>query len=339
MLKYEDAKILFVGARGKMEMSKVPEAGYEIVGLNVAGLKRRLTLENLLFPLKVISSFMASLRILKSFRPDVVVGFGGYASSPITLAAVRKQIPVVVQEQNSYAGLVNKIIGKKAQKICVAYEGMEQFFPQDKLVLTGNPVRDNITKNDRKRDEAMAAFSLHPDKKTILVIGGSLGAKTINDSIMQNMQQLVLSDYQVIWQSGGLYYEKLVSRMATIEARNIHLHKFITNMDLAYTAADLVISRAGALTISELCVVGKPVVFVPSPNVSEDHQTKNARALVSQDAAIMVTDDEAIEKLIDEAFALLEDDDRMTSLANNILALAKPNATEDITRQILALIK
>ena len=320
-------------------MSKVPEAGFEIIGLNVAGLKRRLTLENLLFPLKVISSFMASLRILKNFKPDVVVGFGGYASSPITLAAAKKHIPIVVQEQNSYAGLANKTIAKKAQKICVAYEGMDQFFPKEKIVLTGNPVRDNIVEKDSKRAEAIEAFGLNHDKKTILVIGGSLGARTINDSIMTNMQQLVLSDYQVIWQSGGLYYEKLVSRMATIEARNIHLYKFITQMDLAYAAADLVISRAGALTISELCLVGKPVVFVPSPNVSEDHQTKNAMALVNHEAAVMVKDDEAISKLIDVAFACLEDEEKRTNLAKNISALAKPNATEDITQEVLALIK
>ena len=338
-MKYEDAQILFVGANGKMEMTTVPEAGFEIIGLNIAGLKRRLTLENLLFPLKVISSFMASLRILKNFKPDVVVGFGGYASSPITLAAAKKHIPIVVQEQNSYAGLANKTIAKKAQKICVAYEGMDQFFPKEKIVLTGNPVRDNIVEKDSKRAEAIEAFGLNPDKKTILVIGGSLGARTINDSIMTNMQQLVLSDYQVIWQSGGLYYEKLVSRMATIEARNIHLYKFITQMDLAYAAADLVISRAGALTISELCLVGKPVVFVPSPNVSEDHQTKNAMALVNHEAAVMVKDDEAISKLIDVAFACLEDEEKRTNLAKNISALAKPNATEDITQEVLALIK
>ena len=320
-------------------MTKIPEAGYEIIGLNVAGLKRRLTLENLLFPLKVISSFMASLKILKSFKPDVVIGFGGYASSPITLAATRKNIPVVVQEQNSYAGLANKAIGKKAAKVCVAYEGMDKFFPAEKIILTGNPVRENITEINDKRAPAISAFGLNPDKKTILVIGGSLGARTINDSIMQNMQQLVLSDYQVIWQSGGLYYEKLVAEMATIEARNIHLKKFIKDMDLAYAAADLVISRAGALTISELCVVGKPVIFVPSPNVSEDHQTKNAMALVKHDAGLLVPDNEAVAKLIDVAFDCLENEEQLTSLAKNIYALAKPNATEDITQQVLSIIK
>jgi len=338
-LKYADAEILFVGAKGKMEMTKIPEAGYEIIGLNVAGLKRRLTLENLLFPLKVISSFMASLKILKSFKPDVVIGFGGYASSPITLAATRKRIPILVQEQNSYAGLANKAIGKKATKICVAYNGMDKFFPAEKIVLTGNPVRENITEITDKRSQAMSAFGLNPDKKTILVIGGSLGARTINDSVMHNMQQLVLSDYQVLWQSGGLYYENLVARMATIEARNIHLKKFIKEMDLAYAAADLVISRAGALTISELCVVGKPVIFVPSPNVAEDHQTKNAMALVNQQAALMVPDNEAVVRLMDVAFEYLENDEKLDLLSKNINALAKPNATEDITQEVLSIIK
>ena len=320
-------------------MTKVPEAGFEIIGLNIAGLQRRLTLENLLFPLKVVSSFLASLKIIKSFKPDVVVGFGGYASSPITLAAARKKVPVVLQEQNSYAGLANKSVARKASKICVAYEGMDKFFPAEKIVLTGNPVRSNIKNLKQKHNDGLAHFDLDPKRKTILVVGGSLGARTINESVIQNLNQIKDSPYQVIWQCGSFYYKDMKSRMAGNSATNIHLVEFIREMDMAYAAADIIISRAGALTISELCIVGKPVVFVPSPNVAEDHQTKNAQALVSQGAGELVPDNMSVEKLIDTAFAVLKDDNRAREMAERIASLGKPHATEDITEQVVSLIK
>ena len=336
--QHADASILFIGALGKMEMSKVPEAGYEIIGLNIAGLKRRLTLENLLFPLKVISSFMASLRIIKSFKPDVVVGFGGYASSPITMAAARKRVPVVLQEQNSYAGLANKSVAKRAARICVAYQGMEQFFPADKIILTGNPVRSAISGVKSERLAGIKAFNLDPDRKTILVIGGSLGAKTLNESMMAHLDEIKQSGYQLLWQCGSYYYENLTKRLADTEAPKVHLLEFIKAMDLAYAAADLVISRAGALTISELCLVGKPVIFVPSPNVAEDHQTKNAEALVTQGAGMIVSDAEARTTLLSTAFEVLADSARAKLMADNISAMAKPNAAEDITNEVLSLV-
>ena len=262
-------------------MTKVVEAGYDIIGLNISGFQRRMTLENLLFPLKVISSFLSSIRILNKFKPHVVVGFGGYASSPITLAAARKNVPIVLQEQNSYAGLANKAVAKRASKICVAYHNMEQFFPPQKIVLTGNPIRSTIKFGIRKSD-ALECFDLDSNKKTILVIGGSLGARTLNESIIQNIERLLLSDYQVIWQTGSFYYKEMLERTAVFDLKNIRLVQFIKEMDKAYTCADVVVSRAGALTISELSVIGKAVVFVPSPNVAEDHQTKNAMALVEK---------------------------------------------------------
>ncbi len=336
--QFPASKILFVGAKGRMEMTKVVEAGYDIIGLNISGFQRRLTLENLLFPLKVISSFLSSIRILRKFKPQVVVGFGGYASSPITLAAARKGVPIVLQEQNSYAGLANKAVAKRASKICVAYENMGHFFPADKLELTGNPIRPTI-KLGIDKNEALAHFKLEEDKKTILVIGGSLGARTLNESIMQNIERLLLSNYQVIWQTGSFYYKEMLERVKPFELKNVRLVEFIKEMDKAYAAADVVISRAGALTISELSVIGKAVVFVPSPNVAEDHQTKNAMALVNKNAAEIIKDKDSINELVDKAFELLEDDDRLKKLEQNILKLGKPNATESILKQILSLAK
>ena len=336
--QYPASKILFVGAKGRMEMTKVVEAGYDIIGLNISGFQRRLTLENLLFPLKVISSFLSSIRILRKFKPQVVVGFGGYASSPITLAAARKRVPIVLQEQNSYAGLANKAVAKRASKICVAYDNMEQFFPAEKIELTGNPIRTNI-KLGLDKEEALAHFGLAPDKKTILVIGGSLGARTLNESIMQNIERLLLSNYQVIWQTGSFYHKEMLERVKSFELKNIKIVEFIKEMDKAYAAADVVVSRAGALTISELCVIGKAAVFVPSPNVAEDHQTKNAMALVNKNAAELIKEADAINDLVDKAFELLEDEDRVKALAQNILKLGKPNATESILKQVLLLIK
>ncbi len=336
--QYPASEILFVGAKGRMEMTKVVEAGYDIIGLNISGFQRRLTLENLLFPLKVISSFLSSIRILRKFKPQVVVGFGGYASSPITLAAARKRVPIVLQEQNSYAGLANKAVAKRASKICVAYDNMEQFFPAEKIELTGNPIRTNI-KLGLDKEEALAHFGLAPDKKTILVIGGSLGARTLNESIMQNIERLLLSNYQVIWQTGSFYHKEMLERVKSFDLKNIKIVEFIKEMDKAYAAADVVVSRAGALTISELCVIGKAAIFVPSPNVAEDHQTKNAMALVNKNAAELIKDADAINDLVDKAFELLEDEDRVKALVQNILKLGKPNATESILKQVLLLIK
>ncbi len=338
MEQYPASKILFVGAKGRMEMTKVVEAGYDIIGLNISGFQRRLTLENFLFPLKVISSFLSSIRILRKFKPQVVVGFGGYASSPITLAAAQKRVPIVLQEQNSYAGLANKAVAKRASKICVAYDNMEQFFPSEKIELTGNPIRTSINVGLDK-NEALTHFGLEPDKKTILVIGGSLGARTLSESIIQNIERLLLSNYQVIWQTGSFYHKEMLERVKSFDLKNIRLVEFIKEMDKAYSAADVVVSRAGALTISELSVIGKAVVFVPSPNVAEDHQTKNAMALVSKNAAEIVKDADAVNDLVDKAFELLEDDNRVKKLEQNILKLGKPNATESILKQILLLIK
>lgn len=336
--QYPGSEILFVGAKGRMEMTKVAEAGYDIIGLNISGFQRRLTLENLLFPLKVISSFLSSVRILKKFKPQVVVGFGGYASSPITLAAARKHVPIVLQEQNSYAGLANKAVAKRANTICVAYDGMEAYFPKEKLVLTGNPIRSNIQKGITKED-ALKHFGLVEGKKTILVVGGSLGARTLNESMIQNIERLLLSNYQVLWQTGSLYYNEMKERINGFDSKNVHLVEFIKEMDKAYAIADLVISRAGALTISELSVIGKAVLFVPSPNVAEDHQTKNAMALVKKNAAEMVPDKEAVSSLIDRAFELLENENRIKELETNILKLGKPKATESIVNEVLSLAK
>lgn len=317
-------------------MKKIPQAGYKIIGLNISGLQRRLTLENLLFPLKVISSYLASLKILKDFNPDVVVGFGGYASSPITLAAVRKNVPVLLQEQNSYAGLANKAVAKRASIICVAYHDMDKYFNNEKITLTGNPVRDNILRHALNKSDGQQEFELQDGLPTILILGGSLGARTINESLVKGIDKLV--GVNVIWQTGSLYYDEMCKR-AGEEAMNVNLIEFIFDMGNAYKAADLVISRAGALTISELCIVGKPVIFVPSPNVAEDHQTKNAMALVNQDAAEIVDDKDAVAQLVDKALELLSKNDRLEILSKNISALALPNATSDIAQKVLSLIK
>lgn len=338
MEQYPASKILFVGAKGRMEMTKVVEAGYDIIGLNISGFQRRLTLENILFPLKVISSFLSSIRILKKFKPQVVVGFGGYASSPITLAAARKRVPIVLQEQNSYAGLANKAVAKRASKICVAYHNMGQFFPSSKIELTGNPIRKSINLGTRRQD-GIEHFELNEAKKTILVIGGSLGARTLNEAIVQNIERLLLSNHQVIWQTGSFYYKEMLERVKTLDLKNIRLVEFIQEMNKAYASADVVISRAGALTISELSVIGKAVVFVPSPNVAEDHQTKNAMALVDKNAAEIITDEDAINDLVDKAFELLENEKRLKELETNILKLGKPNATESILNQVLSVVK
>ncbi len=331
-----NAKVLFVGAQGKMEMNKVPEHGYEIVGLWISGLQRKLTWSNLLFPVKVIHSYLRSRTILKRNRPDVVTGFGGYASSPIMLAASRNGFKTIVQEQNSYAGIANKAVANKADRFCVAYDNMERFFPSSKIAITGNPVRNDIVHLRTDKTEALSHFGLDASTEVILVIGGSLGARTINESLIQNIRSWMDSGKQILWQTGKLYNAEMRDRLPKDTTR-IHLLEYIDRMDLAYEAADIVISRAGALSISELCLVKKPVIFVPSPNVAEDHQTKNAMALVDKKAAIMVEDRFAIKELAPTALNLLADSDKKVQFSANIGRLAKPHATEEIANEILEL--
>jgi UDP-N-acetylglucosamine--N-acetylmuramyl-(pentapeptide) pyrophosphoryl-undecaprenol N-acetylglucosamine transferase len=337
--RHPDAKILFVGAEGRMEMTRVPEAGYEIVGLWISGLQRKLTWSNLLFPLKVIVSYLRAKRIVKKYKPDAVVGTGGYASGPIMMAATRCRIPAVVQEQNSFAGLANKQVASKVSKVCVAYEGMEKYFPKDKIVLTGNPVRKDILDTDGKRQKALSHFGFDGNIKTLLIIGGSLGARTINESIIGGIEKLIDSRIQIIWQTGKGYYDAYKVKLSQYDLLQMRVHDFIREMDLAYAAADVVISRSGALSVSELCIAGKPCILVPSPNVAEDHQTKNAMALVSKEAAVMITDKDAQSKLIEEALKLLFDEQRAEKLSGNIKKLAKPHATRDIVMEIEKLIQ
>ncbi|QHT69329.1 undecaprenyldiphospho-muramoylpentapeptide beta-N-acetylglucosaminyltransferase [Rhodocytophaga rosea] len=332
-------ELLFVGAIGKMEMQKVPQAGYKIIGLPIAGLQRKLTAANLLFPFKVINSIWKAKSILKEFKPDVAVGVGGYASGPLLYAAASAGIPTLIQEQNSYAGLTNKWLAKNAKKICVAYPDMSTFFPSDKIIVTGNPVRKDILDTNLNRSKALQHFKLAENKPTILVIGGSLGARTINETLKASLQTLSQANVQVIWQTGKFYFESCKQATASYSTSNIQVHDFIAPMDLAYGAADVVISRAGALSISELCLAAKPAVLVPSPNVSEDHQTKNAMALVNNQAALMVKDAEAMEKLIPATLSLLGDESKKRELAINIRKLGKPDAAKQIAQEILKLIK
>ena len=332
--QHPESEILFVGALGKMEMTKVPDYGYNIVGLPIRGLQRKLTWENVLFPFRLISSYMKALKIISDFRPNAVVGTGGYASGPTVMAAQRKGIPVLIQEQNSYPGIANKRFAKKAKRICVAYEGMETYFDKEKLVVTGNPVRQDIMTTSQKRAEALEYYGLAEDKITILVLGGSLGARTINESVVKSLPEMLKADLQIVWQTGKIYYEEMIKRVEDITTAAVVVTRFIEKMDLAYAASDIIISRAGALSISEISIVGKPVIFVPSPNVAEDHQTKNAMALVSREAAIIVHDKDANDRLSEEVIRLSGDMKRRETLAENIKKLSKPNAVKDIIREL-----
>jgi UDP-N-acetylglucosamine--N-acetylmuramyl-(pentapeptide) pyrophosphoryl-undecaprenol N-acetylglucosamine transferase len=332
--RHPDAQILFVGAKGRMEMTRVPEAGYKIIGLWISGLQRKLTFSNLLFPVKLIVSFWRANGIVKRFKPNVVIGTGGYASGPIMIAATRKKIPTVIQEQNSFAGLTNKQVADKVTKVCVAYEGMEKYFPKEKIVLTGNPVRKDILSVDTKRSAACNHFGFDSNVKTLLIIGGSLGARTINESILGGIEKLIDANIQVIWQTGKGYFDSYKASLSKYDLRRIRVQDFLKEMDLAYAAADVVISRSGALAVSELCIAKKPSILVPSPNVAEDHQTKNAKALADKDAAILVPDKDALAKLVDAALQLMFDDNRAGVLKSNISKLARPNATEDIVKEI-----
>lgn len=334
-----DVDILFVGAEGKMEMEKVPAAGYEIKGLPIVGLQRKLTLSNFLLPFKIIGSLMKARKIVKDFKPQVAVGVGGYASGPTLKAATMLKIPSIIQEQNAFAGKTNKILSKSVKKICVAYDGLERFFPKEKIVLTGNPTRKDMVDISGKKEEGYKLYEFDPGKKTILIIGGSLGARTLNESVVAEIEKLKSSNVQVLWQCGKLYHDQLQESLMNIDLGNIKMVQFIARMDLAYAIADVVISRAGAISVSELCLVKKPAILVPSPNVAEDHQTKNAMALVNKDAAILVNDNEAKNKLISTALELLENNDKCSTISKNAGALGKPNATAEIVDVLEGLLK
>ena len=330
-----EIEILFVGANGKMEMEKVPQAGYRIEGLNVRGLQRKLTLANLSFPFRLIQSLSKARKLIRSFKPDVVAGFGGYASGPTLYMAARMGIPTVIQEQNSYPGITNKLLAKRADVICVAYPGMDRFFPAASIRLTGNPVRKDLADKRDEVEEGRRYFDLQPDKKTLLLFGGSLGARTLNNAMKAATEQLSgRNDIQVLWQMGKLYAEQYGATQ-TAGLSNVRAVQFIDRMDLAYAAADVVVCRAGASTISELCLVGQPAILVPSPNVAEDHQTKNAMVLVDREAAMYVGESEAVEKAISSAIELLDDKERRKALREAILKLARPEATADIADEVI----
>jgi UDP-N-acetylglucosamine--N-acetylmuramyl-(pentapeptide) pyrophosphoryl-undecaprenol N-acetylglucosamine transferase len=332
--------ILFIGALGRMEMEKVPAAGYKITGLPVAGIQRSASFSNLLLPFRIIISLFRAFRLIRVFKPDVAIGTGGYASGPVLFVASLLRIPTLIQEQNAFAGITNKILGKRADRICVAYDGMEQFFPAEAISITGNPTRASIAyASEQNAAYARKVFGLYPDKKTILVMGGSLGARTINKSLLKDYHLLLQSGYQLIWQTGKIYYNEFRAAIPEKEPEGIALQEFIKDIDKAYAAADLIISRSGAISISELCIAGKPVVLVPSPNVAEDHQTKNALALVEKKAAIMIRDVEAEEKLVPAVLALAADQGQCIEMSANIKALARPDATAHIAEEVWTLIK
>ncbi len=336
----DEVELLFVGAEGKMEMEKVPALGYRIVGLPIAGLQRRLDWRNLLVPFKVLKSLRRARRAIREFGADAVVGFGGYASAPVLWAAQRMGVPTLIQEQNSYAGLTNKILAKRAKKICTAYEGMERFFPADRIRLTGNPLRGRFSKQGAAREEALAHFGFTAERKTLLVVGGSLGTRSLNEMMKHWLTQLEgESPVQVIWQTGKYYEKEMQQFLEAHPTAHIWQGAFIDRMDYAYAAADLVLSRSGAGTVSELCLVAKPVLFVPSPNVAEDHQTANAKALVKEGAAAMVADSECREKAIPEALRLLSDEEALAQMSRNLERLERPRAAEEIVDEIVKLLE
>ncbi len=333
--RHPDADFLFVGAKDRMEMEKVPQAGYKIEGLWITGLQRKLTLKNLMFPFKLISSLLKAGNIVSKFKPDVVVGTGGFASGPLLRVASGRGVACVLQEQNSYAGITNKLLKNRVAKICVAYDGMEKFFPADKIVKTGNPVRDNLTKTSTDKNESLTFFKLDPCKTVLLVLGGSLGSRRINRLIEQKLEFFEANDLQVIWQCGKLYYEEYKK----YDSDGIRVRSFLNRMDFAYAAADIIISRAGAGAVSELSIVGKPTVFIPSPTVAEDHQTKNAQALVAENAAILIKEAD-LDKEFELTFSdLLRSDTKRLQFGANIKALALPNATKHIVDEIEKLLK
>ena len=334
-LRYPEANFLFVGAKNKMEMEKVPQAGYAIKGLWISGIQRKLTIDNVSFPFKMLNSLWNASKIIKNFKPDIAIGTGGFASGPTLIMANRKGIPTLIQEQNSYPGITNKLLGKNAAKICVAYDHLERFFPLDKIVKTGNPVRQDLLSIHSKIEEGKTFFKIDKNKKTILVLGGSLGARKINQLVESNLDFFKNQQVQVIWQCGKLYYEEY-KKYNTSE--DIQVHQFLNRMDFAYAASDIIISRAGASSVSELCIVGKPVIFIPSPNVAEDHQTKNAKAIADQHGAILVRENE-LETFPIIFETLIKDKGKQEHLSENINELALPGATIDIVNEIEQLLK
>ena len=332
------SEILFVGAEDRMEMEKVPAAGFQIIGLPVSGFIRKLSLENIKVLINLAKSLRKARKIIKDFDPCVAIGTGGYASGPILQIAGKNSIPTLIQEQNSYPGITNKLLAKKASKICVAYQGMDKYFPEDKIIFTGNPVREDLEGNGDKINEALKYFNLQAGKKTLLILGGSLGARTINLAVMQKLGDLKNEDIQIIWQSGKYYHDSAKMEFDSIRPGNIRLYDFIARMDLAYSVADLVISRAGAGTISELCLCGKPSILIPSPNVAEDHQTHNARNLVDKNAAELISDSEAAEKLILRALNLIRDDSALSMLSQNIVKMAIMDSSGKIAEEVLKLV-
>lgn len=330
-----NAEILFVGAKNRMEMEKVPQAGYKIIGLDIVGIQRSMSLKNLSIPYKLLGSLREAHKIMKEQKPDVVIGTGGFASGPTLFIANKNRIPTVIQEQNSYPGITNKWLSKKAKKICVAYDGLEVFFPKESIIKTGNPVRQDLISIEGKREEAIDFFGLDPLKKTLVIIGGSLGSGKINETVNEHLDDLLKSDLQILWQTGNYYFEKYKHQG---QKKNVQTLSFIKRMDLLYAAADFIVSRAGAGTISELCIVGKPVIFIPSPNVAEDHQTKNALALVKEDAAIMLKENE-LERFKDVLSELIGHKNVQERMSRNIKKLALPNATNDIVDEIEKILK
>ena len=329
-----ESEILFVGAEGRMEMEKVPQAGYNIIGLPIMGIQRRLTLQNLKVPFKIIASILKARKIIREFKPDIAIGVGGYASGPLLKTASNMGIPTIIQEQNSYPGITNKLLAKKASKICVAYEGLESFFPKEKIILTGNPVRKEVWNIQNKKNQALEFFKLKTDMPVVLVVGGSLGARTINQAIDACATSITSEGIQILWQTGKSYAEKTHA-----QNERVSQHIFIKEMDLAYAAADIIISRAGAMSISELCLIGKPTILIPSPNVSEDHQTKNAMALVNKNAALIVKDAEAVQQLPNEILSLLKNKERQAQLSSEISKLGKGHADQQIAEIVFEVIQ
>ena len=325
-----NTNFLFVGANDRMEMEKVPQAGYKIKGLNISGLQRSLTIKNLTFPFKLIQSLYRAKNILKTFQPNIVIGTGGFASGPTLYAANKKNIPSLIQEQNSYPGITNKLLAKKAQKICVAYDNLESYFPKDKIIKTGNPVRQDLLEINAKREEALNYYKLDKNKRTIVILGGSLGSRVINQTVEKNLKTILNNNVQIIWQTGKLYFEDYKKYG---DKEYVQVLDFVQRMDLLYAAADIIISRAGAGSISELCIVGKPVIFIPSPNVAEDHQTKNALAITQKEAALMIKENDLI-NFMDLLEGLIKSEAKQNLLKKNIKKMALPNATSQIVDEI-----
>ena len=337
--RYPESKFLFVGSKDRMEMEKVPQAGYEIKGFWISGIQRKLTLDNLSFPFKLMSSVFKSWKLIRGFKPDVVVGTGGFASGPLLYVATKMGIPTLIQEQNSYPGITNKLLSKSVNKICTAFEGLERFFPKSKIILTGNPIRQDLTESKISKEEASTHFDLSTNKKTILVLGGSLGARAVNAQVAKILGWVKENDYQLIWQTGKLYIDDYKHLQEEMNYDGIKIQAFLNRMDMAYAMADIILTRSGAGTISELCVVGKPTIFVPSPNVSEDHQTFNAKALSSKKAAVLIPEKNMGKELIISLDKILKDEETIKKLSKNIKKLALPNASKNIVNEIELLLK